>query len=101
PTRVEAGMGLCWSCVDPCGPGVGVGAAEKRDVQKAWTIEVGHVAGPAGEEAPVLETRDSRADHEHWRGRDAPSNTSPSGWALRTRALEFLRIWLAAAAYTS
>src|SRR5262249_33706502 len=60
--------------------------AEKRDVQEAWAIEVGHVARAPREKPSVLEAWDPGADHEDWRGRDAPSNTSPSRWALRTRA---------------
>src|SRR5262249_28732348 len=86
PARDDARLGQRRAHVDPRDPGVGVRAAEERDVQETWTVEVGHVARPAREEPVILEARDSSADQEHWRGRDAPSNTSPSGWALRTHA---------------
>src|SRR5262249_42956925 len=86
PARGDAGLGQRRAGVDSADPGVGVRAAEKRDVQEARAIEGGHVARATGEEAAGPEAWDPGADHEDWRGRGAPSNTSPSGSVLRTRA---------------
>ena len=65
----DAGQLECAGHVDTGDAGVGVGAAQHREVQGAWDIEVVGEPGLAREQGGVLPTQHALADHRGgWRG---------------------------------